>query len=478
MAQPGAFERKWLVLAAVGASILLTTIDGTIVNVALPTLEREFDTSLARVQWVPLAYLLTLSTLLLGMGRLGDMYGPKPVFMIGLVIFTAGSVLCGLAPSINWLIGFRVLQAIGAAINQALGIAIITACFPATERGKALGISGTLVSIGIVLGPALGGIIIDSLSWRWIFFVNLPIGMAGLALTWRYLLHEPPQDIERFDLPGAGVLFAALLVLLAALTMAQQRGFGEVLILTMFGVTVLLVLVFVLIERRAPHPMIDLTIFDNSLFTINIITSLMVFMAVAGVFVLLPFYLSNMLDYGPREVGFLIAVVSILLGVSAPVAGALSDRFGTRVIATIGLAVLAIGYLAMSRLGADTPAWAYVLAVLPFGVGMGVFQSPNNSAVMGAVPASRLGVASGLLAITRNFGQTAGIALLTALWATRVGEHAGYVPAGGATSAPLAAQIAGLQDAFRMIALFVGSACLLSLYSVWQAKASVRPARS
>jgi len=378
-------DRKWLVLAAVGTSILLTTIDGTIVNVALPTLERELETDFARVQWVSLAYLLTLSSLLIGMGRMGDMYGPKPVFMAGLVIFTAGSVLCGLAPSIEWLIGFRVLQAIGAAINQALGIAIITACFPASERGKALGISGTLACVGIVLGPALGGVIIESLSWRWIFFVNLPIGIAGLALAWRHIRHDPPRRVERFDGTGAGVLFVALLSLLTALTLTQHRGFDDGLV------------------------------------------------------------------------------------VSAPIAGALSDRYGTRVIATLGLAVLAMGYLAMSRLDADTPSWAYVLAVLPFGVGMGVFQSPNSSAVMGSVPPDRLGVASGLLAITRNFGQTAGIAVLTALWATRVADHAGYMAAGGATQALPGAQIAGLQDAFRWIALFVGAARLISLYSVWRA---------
>ncbi len=466
------FSRKWFVLAAVGMGIFLVTIDGTIVNVALPTLVRELNTDFATVQWVVLAYLLTLSTLLLSMGRLGDMVGKKPVYMSGFVLFTLSSLLCGLSSTIYWLIGFRVLQAVGAAMTQALGTAIITEAFPDSERGKALGTSGTLVSIGIVLGPTLGGLLIESLSWHWIFLVNLPVGIIGVLMVMRYVPNLQPKGEQRFDYGGAAVLFVGLLTLLLGLTLGQQWGFSDSRVWLMLAGALLVIGVFISIEARVPQPMIDLRLFRNQLFSINLLTGLAAFVAVAGVFILLPFYLEGVLGYGPRDVGLLVAAVPILLGITAPISGSLSDRYGTRLIASIGLAVLVGGYWAMSRFTAETKLPYYLLAALPFGAGMGIFQSPNNSAVMGAVPRTKLGIASGLLAITRTLGQTTGIAVLGAFWAARVMKYAGEVVAGGATAAPIPAQIAGLQDTFTAIAAFIGLAFLLSLYALWQEQRS------
>lgn len=459
---------KWLVLAAVGMGIFLVTIDGTIVNVALPTLVRELSTDFATVQWVVLSYLLTLSTLLLGMGRLGDMVGKKPVYLTGFVLFTLSSLLCGISPTVYWLIGFRVLQAIGAAMTQALGMAIVTEAFPDAERGKALGMSGTLVSIGVVLGPTLGGLLIEALSWRWIFLVNLPVGIVGVLMVMRFVPNLQPGGEQRFDFAGAAVLFAGLLALLLGLTLGQQWGFDNRIVWLMLAGAAVLIVAFIVIEARAPQPMIDLRLFRSRLFSINLITGLAAFIAVAGVFILLPFYLEGVLGYGPRQVGLLVAAVPVLLGVTAPISGSLSDRFGTRLIVSIGLAVLVVGYLAMSRFTAETTLLFYLTAVLPFGAGMGIFQSPNNSAVMGAVPRSKLGIASGLLAVTRTLGQTTGIAVLGALWAARTMAYAGGPVAGGATAAPTAAQVAGLQDTFLAIAVFMGLAFLLSLYALWQ----------
>ncbi len=472
MTNPPDYSRKWFVLAAVGMGIFLTTIDGTIVNVALPTLVRELNTDFATVQWVVLAYLLTLSTLLLSMGRLGDMVGKKPVYMAGFVLFTLSSLLCGLSSTIYWLIGFRMLQAIGAAMTQALGTAIITEAFPDSERGRALGAAGTLVSIGIVLGPTLGGLLIESLSWHWIFLVNLPVGIVGVFMVLRYVPNLQPSGEQRFDYAGAAVLFIGLLTLLLGLTLGQQWGFADPRVWLMLAGALMLIAIFIGIEARVDEPMVDLQLFRNQLFSINLITGLVVFIAVAGVFILLPFYLEGVLGYGPREVGLLVAAVPILLGVTAPIAGSLSDRYGTRLIASIGLAVLVGGYTAMSRFTAETNLTYYLIAVLPFGAGMGIFQSPNNSAVMGAVPRSKLGIASGLLAITRTLGQTTGIAVLGAFWAARVMAYAGEVVTGGATAASIEAQVAGLQDTFTVIAAFVGLAFLLSLYALWQERKS------
>jgi EmrB/QacA subfamily drug resistance transporter len=402
------------------------------------------------------------------MGRLGDIVGKKPVYASGFVLFTIASMLCGLAPDVYWLIGFRVLQAVGASMTQALGIAIITEAFPSEERGKALGISGTLVSIGVVLGPTLGGVLIDALSWRWIFFVNLPVGIIGTLMTWRYVPRIRPEGDRRFDYKGAAALLLGLLSLSLGLTLGQEWGFGDRRILLLLGLAPLLLALFILIEKRVKAPMIDLDLFRNQLFSINLVTGLIAFIAVAGVFVLLPFYLEDMKGYGPRQVGLLIAVVPALLGITAPVAGALSDKYGTRLIASIGLGILVGGYIALSRLTLETPLTLYILAALPFGAGMGIFQSPNNSAVMGSAPPDKLGVASGLLAITRNLGQMAGVAVLGTVWAARVMDYAGERLAEGATAAPIPAQISGLQDTFLVIAGLVSLAFALSLYALIQ----------
>jgi EmrB/QacA subfamily drug resistance transporter len=458
------YSRKWYVMMAVAMSTFLATIDGSIVNVALPTLVRDLNTEFAIVQWVVLAYLLTLATLLLSMGRLGDMIGKKPVFTSGLVVFTVGSVLCGLAPSIEWLVGFRVLQAVGAAMAFALSMAIVTEAFPPSERGKALGLSGTIVSIGIVVGPTLGGLLIDALSWHWIFFVNLPVGIVGTVLALRFIPAIRPVGCQRFDFAGAASLFAGLLALLLALTLGQGLGFGNWLILVLFGAFAILIPVFVTIERRSKQPMIDLSLFKNSLFSVNLITGLATFVSMGGSLILMPFYLENVLGYGPRAVGLLMATVPVLLGVVAPVSGALSDRIGTRPITVVGLLVLVVGFYAMSSLSTQTTVLGYVLRFLPVGVGMGVFQSPNNSAVMGSVPRRRLGVASGLLSITRTLGQTTGIAILGALWASRVFAYAGTVPLEGATAAQATAQVAGLHDTFLIV---TGLLVLALLLGVW-----------
>ena len=462
------YSRKWYVMTAVAMSIFLATIDGSIVNVALPTLVRELNTNFATVQWVVLAYLLTISTLLLSMGRLGDMIGKKPIYIAGFIGFTIGSVLCGLAPTIHWLIAFRAVQALGASMTMALGMAIITEAFPPRERGRALGIGGSIVSVGIVVGPTLGGIILDALSWHWIFFVNLPVGIIGTIVALKFVPDFKPTGAQKFDYPGAITLFISLLAFLLALTWGQQIGFTDPRILLLFVVWVTFLAVFIITEWRMPQPMIDLRLFTNNLFSINLITGLMTFVAIAGAIILMPFYLEGILGYAPRQVGLMMAFIPIGLGVMAPISGALSDRFGSRPITVAGLLILVSGYMAMSTLTADTTVWGYAWRVLPIGIGMGIFQSPNNSAVMGAAPRERLGIASGLLSITRTLGQVTGIAILGAVWAARVMLYHGSVLAEGATTASVPAQISGLQDTFWGVSGWVMIALMLSVWGLIQ----------
>lgn len=462
------YSLKWYVMAAVAMGVFLTTIDASIVNLALPTLVRFFDTTFAIVQWVVLAYLLTISTLMLTFGRLADMIGKKPLYTVGFVIFTIGSVLSGISPTVFWLIGFRVLQAIGGAMILALSMAIITESFPPSERGRALGLSGTAVSVGIVVGPTLGGLLVDVLSWHWIFYVNLPVGIIGTILAVRYIPDIKPTGDQRFDFMGAITLFTCLFCLLFGLTLGQGFGFDDRRVLFLFGGFVLFLVLFILIEWHAKQPMIDLRLFRDSNLNVGLITGFVTFLAIAGTIVLMPFYLENVLGYSPRQVGILLAIIPISMGVTAPLSGSMSDRFGTRPITVIGLAVLLVGYLVLSTLDTETTSLAYILLFLPIGIGMGVFQSPNNSAIMGTASRERLGVVSGMLAVTRTTGQTTGIALLGALWASRVFFYTGEVLVDGATAASANAQAAGLQDTILGIAILIGAALLLAVWALIQ----------
>ena len=462
-AQKVDYSRKWYVMVAVGAGIFLSTIDGSIVNIALPTLTRSFDTNFATVQWVVLAYLLAISTLMLSVGRLADMIGKKPIYTTGFIVFTAGSVLSGLAPGIYWLIGFRVLQAVGAAMILALGLAIITESFPAEERGRALGISGSIVSIGIVVGPTLGGFLIDAASWRWIFFVNLPVGIAGTLLAWRFIPNIRPPGGQRFDYLGAITFFVSLLSLLLALTLGQQEGFTDRRVLFLFAAFVIFLVLFITIERTALQPMINLALFKNSRFTVGLITGFITFVTIAGAIILMPFYLENVLGYDTRQVGLLLAAVPIGLGISAPISGSLSDRFGTRPITIIGLMILVFGYLPMSTLDTRTSAVEFLLLFLPLGIGMGVFQSPNNSAIMGSAPPGRLGIVSGMIAVTRTIGQTTGIAVMGAIWVSRIIFYAVIDLEGDAANASAEAQVTALQDTFLVMAFLMVVALALAV---------------
>ncbi len=446
--------------------IFLATIDGSIVNVALPTLSTALGADFATVQWVVLSYLLTITTLLAVVGRLADMYGRKRLYNSGFVVFTIGSLLCGLSPSVGWLIGFRVLQGIGAALILALGLALVTEAFPPQERGRALGIAGSIVSIGIVTGPTLGGVIIENLSWHWIFFVNVPIGILGTYLVWRNIPATRPPGGQAFDFGGAATLCLGMLGILLGLTTGQQEGFTSPQALGLFAFGIFFLLALVYIQRRHPQPIIDPVLFRNRLFTINLITGLLVFIGL-GSGVLIPFYLETVLGYDVQQVGLLLAVVPVALGIVSPISGVLSDRMGSRPISALGLAVTMLGYLGLSTLSTETTAVGFMLRYGLIGIGVGLFQSPNNSAMMGTAPRERLGVASGILAMTRNLGQTVGIAALGALWSGLVFGAAGGPVAGGATAAPLAAQAAGLAGVSLVIAGLIGLALVIALWAWW-----------
>lgn len=460
-------RNKWLVMATTGMGIFLATVDGSIVNVALPTLVNKLNTDFSVIQWVVLSYLLTVTTLMLSIGRLGDMIGKKKLYALGFIVFTAGSVLCGISPSVYWLIVFRVVQAIGSAFIMALGMAIVTEAFPSYERGKAIGISGAIVSIGIAIGPSLGGVIISFLSWRWIFLVNLPIGIIGTSMVVKYVQSTEPKGEQTFDYPGAIVLFFSILCLLLGLTFGQQAGFDQLPVYLFLGAWFVLTVLFIRIEQKSSDPMIQLGLFKNNLLSVNLTNAFIAFIGIAGTIILLPFYLQNILGHPPIVVGLLLCVIPVTLGISSPIAGILSDRFGSELISSFGLVIVFIGFYTASTLTADTSIMGYIVRLFPAGLGMGIFQSPNNSSIMGAVPKEHLGIASGMISVSRTLGQTVGTSVLAAVWAGRTFHYAGFTHPEGATKAPAQFQIMALQETFWVTVILILFCLVLTFWKLF-----------
>jgi EmrB/QacA subfamily drug resistance transporter len=461
------YSRKWLVMIAVAASTILATIDASIVNVAFPTLVDELGTSFNIIQWVALAYLLTIATLTMGMGRLGDVVGKKRLFVAGIAIFTIASALCGLVPDVSWLIGFRVLQAVGSVLILALGAAILVEAFPPTERGKAMGWIGTTVSLGIVSGPVLGGLLISSFSWRAIFFVNIPIGIVGAFLALRYVPNTAPPRGQRFDIAGAMLMSIALFSLSLALTLGQDAGFASPLILTGFAVFVLAAIAFVIVELRVDSPMLQLRLFKSPVLTVSVVSGFLAFSCLSATFFLLPFYLEGVLGFEVGEVGLLLGAAPLMMGLVSPISGNLSDRFGIRRLTLFGLVVIAAVYLGFTTLGVDTTAAQYLLLAIPLGIGVGAFNSPNNSAIMGSVPPEYMGIGGGLLTITRLLGQITGIAVLGSIWATSVSAASGgSMPAEGASAADPVAQVAGLHTTFIVAGVVMAASVLVGAWGM------------
>lgn len=462
------YSRKWYVMTAVGIATSLETIDTSIVNLALPTLVRTFATDFATVQWVILAFVLTQATLMLVIGRLGDMVGKKPIFLAGFVVTAIGTILCGLAPSIGWLIAARVVQAIGVALALALSLAVATEAFPPNERGKALGIVGATVSIGIVIGPILGGFLLDRFSWRWIFLATVPMSLIGFPVAWRYLPDVRPSGRQQFDFAGALTFFVALLCFLLATTYGRSLGYRAPWILALFGGAALFGLLFLAIELRSKQPVVDPRLFQQRLFSLNLFLRLMSFVIFVGVTLLLPFYLENVLGYNPQQSGLLLITVPIAFGALAPLAGTLGDRFGNRPVALVGLLLMLLGCITATTLSEQTGASGFIWRLLPLGAGMGIFQSPNNSVIFSVVPKERMGMASSLMSVIRTLGRSTGIALVGAIWASRTLFYSGVGYTGSLTNAPVSAQLRGLQEGFWVLAAFVLLLIGLSLWDWWR----------
>jgi EmrB/QacA subfamily drug resistance transporter len=476
---PTSYAEKWGALLAIGLGIFMGTLEMSIVNISLPTLVEELHTKFVTVQWVVLSYALVITSTMLGAARLGDMYEKKKVYNAGLVVFTIGSLLCGLSPNIGWLIAFRVIQGCGAVITQALGAAIIVEAFPPYERGRALGLVGSIASTGISLGPAVGGLIIGWVGWRWVFLINVPIGVIAFWAAVRFLIARPPRQVNQsFDSTGALIMLITLCCFALAMTMGQNQGFRDSLVLALFIFSMIGMIFFLMIEGRVKHPMVDLSLFRNLPFSLNLMTGFFSSIPQGGIF-LMPFFLQLVKNYSPQQVGLIMMVTPLTVGLIAPISGMLSDRFITwginpQGICITGLFFIGGGCLTVGTLSPDVNALGFLLRLSPLGIGLGLFLSPNNSAIMGAAPVERLGVASGLLSLTRNLGQTIGMPFMGALFTSTLLASAKMSTLTDITTVPPQALVSGLANAYRIGAVLVFVSILVAMMTLWVDKRRIR----
>jgi len=446
--------RRWLGLAGIGSGVFMFTLDGSIVNVALPTLAQYFGASLATLQWIPLAYLLVITSLVLGAARLGDVHGRRRAYLFGLGVFTAASALCGLASGVGWLIAFRVLQGFGAVFVSALGGAIIAQTFPQSERGRALGVISSCVTLGVALGPTVGAFIIDWVGWRWMFLVNIPVGLAAIAIVSRVIPDLPPSPTKLpFDWPGTLLIAVAIGAFSLALTFGQRGGFSAPLSIALFVTAAAGLLLFLVAEARVAAPVLDVKLFVNRPFSAGLAMSVLAFVSIGAMSFTLPFFLQLGLGLPIATVGLLMAISPVIGAVTSPIGGALADRFGPRWVSLIGLLGMAGGGLLLARLDETTTTWSFALSITPVGFGMALFSAANNSAVMNSVARERLGIASGLLSLARTLGQSAAIPIAAAMFALFALGHAGVVDHAALLGLPPSSLLRGTEVAFAVTAV-------------------------
>jgi EmrB/QacA subfamily drug resistance transporter len=458
---------KWTVLAIVGVGVFMATLDSSIVNISLPAIASYFGVPLnGAVEWVIIAYLVVTAATLLTIGRLADMMGRKPIWISGLVIFTVGSAICGAAPTLGFLVAARAFQGLGGSLLMAISPAMLTSAFPASERGRALGLNAVIVALGVSTGPTLGGLLTTHFTWRSVFYVNVPIGIIGFIAT-LILLHEPrPIGRLRLDPLGAALLALGLAALTAGLSFGVEWGWTSPIEIAALVISALSLVGLVAVELRVGTPVVDIRLLRNRVFASANISLILSFLALFAVSFMLPFYLEELRGFSAEEAGLLLTPLPLTIAVIAPFSGTLADRIGTRWLASIGLSTACVGLVLISQLNAHSTVYDMIWRLLVIGVGQGLFQSPNNSALMGAAPAGRQGSAAGFLATGRVVGQSISVALAGAIFASLGGSGAGRILAGTSGGSTLDPQVvAALEQTFvdAFHTTFVVLACVAAI---------------
>jgi EmrB/QacA subfamily drug resistance transporter len=429
----------------------MSTLDASIVNISLPTIVRSLDTHLTAVAWVVMAYLIVITGCLLVMGRLSDLFGQKQIYLLGFFAFTLGSAFCGFSPTISFLIGSRMLQGLGASALMANGSAILTTAYPEEDRGKALGILGSVISAGFLTGPILGGFLVEHLGWRSIFFINLPIGAIGIYLSSKVLEKDGSGEKARLDLLGALLIFLFLASLLLFLN-RMARGSDPLLWVWLFLILLSLGL-FILVELRSPSPLVDLRLFRRRLFISSLGASFFCFwMSAAHTFVM-PFFLQDILEFSPAKAGMFIFPIGLTVMVTAPLGGRFSDRVGVRIPATLGLTLTALTVFSFALLKPGANDLDILWRQVVLGIGISLFNPANNSAIIGSLPREKVGLASSFLALSRNLGLVIGVAFAEMVITLSLPAS----PLEGAKTSP---SLGSIQDVWKLV-LIIGLAAIL-----------------
>ena len=441
-------NRKWWTLGALAFALFMIMLDNTVVNVALPSIQRDLGIGLSELEWTVNAYALTFAVLMLSGGKLADFFGRRRVFLIGLAVFTLASFACGLATTGETLIGARTVQGVGAAIMLPATLSIISATFPPHQRGMAIGIWAGVSAMALAIGPLIGGLITEHIDWSWIFFVNVPIGVLGFAVS--ALVIRESRDTsadQRLDFPGLIASAVALFALTFALIEANAYGWGDPVILGLFAISGVAFAAFLWLEANQRSPMLDLSLFRSSTFAGANVVALLVTLAMFGVFFFMSIYMQNVLGYSATRTGAVFLPMTILIILIAPAAGKFSDRVGSRWLMTAGMLCLTASLVVFSRLGLDSTFWDILPGLVVGGFGMALVMTPMTAAALGSVPVAKSGVGSGVLNTFRQLGGALGIAVMGAIVAS-------YIDLDAAGRPDPAAFIAGFQRALEVSAGF------------------------
>ena len=417
--------RRWALLALTSVGAFMAPLDGSIVAVALPRMGPLLHLSFATSMWVQAAYLLTMAVALIPLGRLADQWGKVRFYQAGIIIFTLGSLTAAYSATGAWLVASRIIQGFGGALLSATSAAIVTSAFPARERGRALGINVMAIYAGLSLGPPLGGYLVGHWGWPWIFLVNLPIGLLTFLWGWTLLpaVEHKPGTGQKLDLGGAALMGIFLLALIVPLTFSSEWGFRSPLTWGLLAIVPFALGGFFVVESRSAAPLVDLRLLrHNRLFASANLAALLNYCALYAVSVLTAVQLQLVMGFSVKVAGWVMMGQPVMQSVLSPVAGRLSDRMGSRVLATTGMVIVALGMVLLGFMGRQASLPHVVGALMVVGLGMATFSAPNTSAIMGSVQRGQLGLAGAFLATMRVTGQALSVALLGGIAASRLGS--------------------------------------------------------
>jgi EmrB/QacA subfamily drug resistance transporter len=414
-------NRKWWTLVAVAVGLFMIMLDNTVVNVALPSIQKDLGISISELEWVVNAYALTFGVLLLTGGKLADMLGRRSIFIAGLVIFTGASLWCGLAGGATSLIAARTVQGVGAALMNPATLSIITATFPPRQRGTAIGIWAGVSALALAIGPLVGGLLTQDINWSWIFFINIPVGVAGVIAARLFIDESKDMSLEqRLDLPGLLSSGIGLFALTYGLIETNDHAWGSARVLSLFAIALVSLTLFVILEMRQRIPMLDVRLFRNPTFSGANAVMFFVGLAMFGIFFYNSLFLQRVLGYGAIKTGATFLPMTLLIIFVAPVAGRVSDRIGARWLIGAGMVLLSASLLLFATLDAHSSWWNILPGLLVGGFGMAIVMAPTTATAMSSVPVDKAGVGSAVINSARQVGGSLGIAIMGALVATAV----------------------------------------------------------